>query len=118
MMNADRVDRFRLAATFLAATFHAEVLKTGTACRPYLLQSRSQEIVMTSSRTRPLLSRLILTAAIAAGQLSAHAAFASQGPGGGQGTAGSFTRLAMAVLVYGAAALVIGAGLIGAMRRR
>jgi hypothetical protein len=27
MMNADRVDRFRLAATFLAATFHAEFSK-------------------------------------------------------------------------------------------
>jgi hypothetical protein len=74
---------------------------------------------MTSSRTRPLRSRLILaTASIAAGQSWAHAAFASQGPGGGQGTAGSFTQLAMAVLVYGAAALVIGTGLIGALRRR
>jgi hypothetical protein len=55
---------------------------------------------------------------MAASQLSAHAAFASQGPGGGQGTASSFTQLAMAILVYGAAALVIGTGLIGAMRRR
>ena len=45
------------------------------------------------------------------------AAFASQGPGAGQGTARAFTQLAMAVLVYGAAALVIGAGLIGAIRR-
>ena len=47
----------------------------------------------------------------------ATAAFASQGPGGGPGAAGSFTRLAMAILVYGASALVIGAGLIGAVRR-
>lgn len=45
------------------------------------------------------------------------AAFASQGPGASQGTASAFTQLAMAVLVYGAAALVIGAGLIGAVRR-
>ena len=74
---------------------------------------------MTSSRTRPPISRLVLaTASMAASQLSAHAAFASQGPGGGQGTASSFTQLAMAILVYGAAALVIGTGLIGAMRRR
>lgn len=28
-----------------------------------------------------------------------NAAFASQGPGGGPGTAGSFTRLAMAIIV-------------------
>jgi hypothetical protein len=45
-------------------------------------------------------------------------ALASQGPGGGMGTASSLTQIAMAVIVYGASALVIGAGLIGAMRRR
>jgi hypothetical protein len=45
-------------------------------------------------------------------------AFASQGPGGGPGTAGSFIQLAMAILVYGTSALVVGAGLIGAVRRR
>jgi hypothetical protein len=74
---------------------------------------------MTSFRTTPLVSRLIFTAALmAGGLLSAHAAFASQGPGGAQGTAGSLTQLAMAIFVYGASALVIGAGLIGAMRRR
>jgi hypothetical protein len=39
-------------------------------------------------------------------------------PGGGQGTASSFTQLAMAILVYGGSALLIGTGLIGAMRRR
>jgi hypothetical protein len=48
----------------------------------------------------------------------AEAAFASQGPGGGLGTASSFTQLAMAILVYGASALVVGTGLIGAARRR
>jgi hypothetical protein len=46
------------------------------------------------------------------------AAFASQGPGGGPGTASSFTQLAMAIIVYGTSALVVGAGLIGAVRRR
>jgi hypothetical protein len=50
--------------------------------------------------------------------LWAGAAFASQGPGGGLGTASSFTQLAMAIMVYGASALVIGTGLIGAVRRR
>jgi hypothetical protein len=44
-------------------------------------------------------------------------AFASQGPGAGVGTAGHFTQFAMAVLVYGISALVVGAGLIGALRR-
>ena len=44
-------------------------------------------------------------------------ALASQGPGGGIGAASNFTQIAMAVLVYGAAALIVGAGLIGALRR-
>jgi hypothetical protein len=44
-------------------------------------------------------------------------ALASQGPGTSQGTASSFTQLAMAILVYGAAVLVVGAGLIRAARR-
>jgi hypothetical protein len=45
------------------------------------------------------------------------AALASQGPGTNMGTAGHFTQLTMAVLVYGISALVVGAGLIGALRR-
>jgi hypothetical protein len=49
--------------------------------------------------------------------LWADAALASQGPGGGPGTASGFTQLAMAVLVYGASALVVGAGLMGMARR-
>jgi hypothetical protein len=48
---------------------------------------------------------------------SADAALASQGPGGGMGTASPLTQLTMAILVYGASALVVGAGLIGAVRR-
>jgi hypothetical protein len=44
-------------------------------------------------------------------------AFASQGPGGGPGTASDFTQLAMAVIVYGSSALVVGTGLIGAARK-
>jgi uncharacterized membrane protein YbhN (UPF0104 family) len=49
---------------------------------------------------------------------SAADAFAAQGPGASQGTADHLTQLAMAVLVYGAAALVVGAGLVGAVMRR
>jgi hypothetical protein len=59
-----------------------------------------------------------VTSSTAAGLLAASAALASQGPGGGPGTASSFTQLAMAVLVYGASALVVAAGLIGAVRHR
>ena len=54
----------------------------------------------------------------AAAILSANAALASQGPGGGPGTASPFTQLIMAIIVYGTSALVVGAGLIGAARRR
>ncbi|MEA2941032.1 MAG: hypothetical protein QOD09_1561 [Bradyrhizobium sp.] len=73
----------------------------------------SREILM--SRKNARLSR----AAIAAcALLPAATAVASQGPGGGMGTAGNFTQAAMAILVYGASALIVGAGLIGALRRR
>jgi hypothetical protein len=74
----------------------------------------SREIVM--FRPTPRHARLAIAAC--AVLLSAGSALASQGPGGGMGTAGSLTQMAMAVIVYGASALVIGAGLIGALRRR
>jgi hypothetical protein len=48
----------------------------------------------------------------------ADTALASQGPGGGMGTASHLTQLAMAILVYGTLAIVAGAGLIGAVYRR
>lgn len=72
---------------------------------------------MTLSRTRriPQLASAIASTVLT---LWAGAAFASQGPGGGPGTASSVTQLAMAVIVYGASALVVGTGLIGAVRRR
>jgi hypothetical protein len=57
------------------------------------------------------------SAAIAVAALLSASAFASQGPGGGMGAASNFTQIAMAVLVYGAAALIVGVGLIGALRR-
>jgi hypothetical protein len=62
-------------------------------------------------------SYLVSSAAIAAALLLPASAFASQGPGGGIGAASNFTQIAMAVLVYGVAALIVGAGLIGALRR-
>jgi hypothetical protein len=63
------------------------------------------------------ISQLSQGAIAAALLLPPASALASQGPGGGIGAASSFTQIAMAVLVYGAAALIVGAGLIGALRR-
>jgi hypothetical protein len=74
---------------------------------------------MALSRTRYRISPLAFAATSAVvSSLCATAAFASQGPGGGPGTASGFTQLAMAIIVYGTSALVVGAGLIGAARRR
>jgi hypothetical protein len=74
---------------------------------------------MASSCISDRISRgVFATTSSAASLLWAHAALASQGPGGGPGTASGFTQLAMAIIVYGASALVVGAGLIGAARRR
>jgi hypothetical protein len=74
---------------------------------------------MTSSWIRSSISRAAMaTASIVAGVSWANAALASQGPGGGMGTAGHLTQMATAILVYGASALVVGAGLIGAVRRQ
>jgi hypothetical protein len=76
-----------------------------------------QEIVMASSRSRQCAAALACTASSVTGLLWAGAALASQGPGAGPGTASSFTQFTMAILVYGISALVVGAGLIGAVRR-
>lgn len=72
---------------------------------------------MASSHTTASISRAVL-AAIAAFAISHGAALASQGPGGGMGTASHLTQTAMAILVYGAAAMVVCVGLIGAARKR
>jgi hypothetical protein len=98
--------------------FH-RVRKTGVDDGRIFCSSLSQEIVMPSSRMRAVVSRATLAAApVVATVLWPRGAFASQGPGGGMGTATSFTQLAMAILVYGASAIVVGAGLIGAVRGR
>jgi hypothetical protein len=112
-MNARRAIGFRIPHNI------SRDIKTGIGCDPYLLQiSRSQEMVMTSSRKWHWRSALAVAVTSAAASLSANAALASQGPGGGPGTAGPVTQLVMAIIVYGSSALVIGAGLIGAARRR
>jgi len=80
--------------------------------RTYLLVTRMQEMVMaTSSKLRT--SRLATAASVL---LGAGSAFAAQGPGVEAGSASPLTQSVMAILVYGASALVVGAGLIGALR--
>jgi hypothetical protein len=61
---------------------------------------------------------LVFAATTGAAALWGNAALASQGPGGGLGTASSLTQLTMAVIVYGGSALVVTAGLIDALRGR
>jgi hypothetical protein len=58
-----------------------------------------------------------LVLAVTSTVLASDAALASQGPGTSAGTASGFTQLAMAILVYGGSAFVVGAGLIGALRK-
>jgi len=72
---------------------------------------------MASSHMNASISRAVL-AAFATVAISNGGALASQGPGGGIGTASYFTQTAMAVLVYGVAAIVVCVGLIGAVRKR
>ena len=72
---------------------------------------------MTPSCTHASILRIALAAIASAVLLSTDAALASQGPGGGMGTASPFTQFAMAVLVYGTSAVVVAVGLIGAARR-
>jgi hypothetical protein len=72
---------------------------------------------MASSQKMPRISRFAFAAAIIA-LFSASQALASQGPGGGPGTASGVTQLAMAIIVFGTSAVVLSAGLVGAARRR
>jgi hypothetical protein len=110
----------RTGSLFAQQHFHGTFFKTGIGGRAYLLEaSSSQEIVMTSLRIRHRISRFGFATLSAATILSwTGAALASQGPGGGPGTAGGVTQLTMAIIVYGTSALVVGPGLIGAARRR
>jgi len=72
---------------------------------------------MASSRMNASISRAVLAAFVTIA-IADSTAFAAQGPGGGTGTASHFTQTVMAVLVYGVVAIVVCAGVIGAVRRR
>ncbi|MBR1162421.1 hypothetical protein JQ569_24905 [Bradyrhizobium elkanii] len=56
-------------------------------------------------------------AALGSPIISIDVALASQGPGGGMGTASHLTQLLMAVAVYGTAGLIAAVAMIGATRR-
>ena len=109
-MNAD-------CLAMVPAKFLREV-KTGRDYRRIFCSFVFREVVMTTSRMGIAMSRAALAATIVPTIFCNGAALASQGPGGGMGTAGHLTQVAMAVLVYGTSALVVCAGLIGAARGR
>lgn len=60
----------------------------------------------------------LAAAALAGSMISIDVALASQGPGGGMGTASPLTQMLMALAVYGTTGAVVAAGLIGAVRQR
>ena len=62
--------------------------------------------------------RTLRSAMLCGALLPVASAVAAQGPGAGTGSASDLTRMTMAILVYASAAAIVGAGLIGALRRR
>jgi hypothetical protein len=108
-MNADRGRRFPLDGEHFILTS-----QTGMLLDRNSGNQLSPEIVMFRKNSR---SSLAAVAAACTVLLPAASAFASQGPGGGLGTASNLTQVAMAVIVYGVSALIVGTGLIGALRR-
>ena len=104
---------------------HAPPLKIFTCIKPGVDWRRifdsafCMEISMTLFRMHPPTSRAAqVVTSITAAALWSSAALASQGPGAGMGTASPLTQTVMAVLVYGLSAIIVGAGLIGVVRRR
>jgi hypothetical protein len=93
--------------------------KPGVDWRRIFDSAFCMEISMTSFRTRTAISRATpAVTSIAAAAAWSSATLAAQGPGGGMGTASPLTQTVMAVLVYGLVTIIVGAGLIGAVRRR
>jgi hypothetical protein len=104
---------------------HAPPLKIFTCIKPGVDWRRifdsafCMEISMTLFRMHPPTSRAApVVTSITAAALWSSAALASQGPGAGMGTASPLTQTVMAVLGYGLSAIIVGAGLIGVVRRR
>jgi hypothetical protein len=94
-------------------------IKPGVDWRRIFYSAFCMEISMTLFRMHPPTSRAApVVTSITAAALWSSAALASQGPGAGMGTASPLTQTVMAVLVYGLSAIIVGAGLIGVVRRR
>src|SRR4030095_9363617 len=92
--------------------------KPGVDWRRIFDSAFCMEISMTSFLARTAISRAVTAAtSIAAATAWSSAALASQGPGGGMGTASPLTQTVMAVLVYGLVTIIVGARLIGGARR-
>jgi hypothetical protein len=72
---------------------------------------------MISPRKRRRIAPFAVAAILAAALLPSEAMLASQGPGGGPGTASPFTQRVMAIIVYGGSAVLAGAALVGALRK-
>ncbi|WP_426438600.1 hypothetical protein [Bradyrhizobium genosp. P] len=73
---------------------------------------------MTQPDTRKWLTRAALAAALSGPVTLADVACASQGPGGGMGTASHLTQVVMAILVYGTSGMIVAASLFRAVRAR
>jgi len=73
---------------------------------------------MTQSDTRAWPIRAAFTVTLSGSMMAADVALASQGPGGGMGTASHLTQVLMAVAVYGTSGMIVAAGLLGAVRGR
>jgi hypothetical protein len=97
------------------ARFNSRVVKLSPRRRRSLWQA--QEEIAMSFHLRWQSCRAVVAAPLLA-LIDSHATLASQGPGGGPGTASPSTQLVMAIVVYGSAALLLAAGLIGALKRR
>ncbi|WP_143201687.1 hypothetical protein [Bradyrhizobium sp. NAS96.2] len=111
IMNAGGARRFRRAARFFA-----QMRKTRHGLWSYLACSLLQEIAVTHTGTR---SRVLRTAvATLTGSMLADVALASQGPGGGMGTASHLTQMLMALAVYGTMGAIAAVALISATRQR
>ncbi|WP_338693660.1 MULTISPECIES: hypothetical protein [unclassified Bradyrhizobium] len=72
---------------------------------------------MTHTGTRRRLLRTAL-ATLSGSIMLADVALASQGPGGGMGTASHLTQMLMAVVVYGTTGVIAATAVISAARRR
>jgi hypothetical protein len=118
-MNAcARQSNARSSVWFRATPKQSQISKPAKVVIRIFCEIQSQEIFMPSSGKWYRMSRAALFFVSTIVLLPVHAALASQGPGGGPGTASSLTQLAMAIIVYGTSALVICGGLIGALRKR